>query len=113
MRNRKKTKRQMWQIISDQVNLEFGCKILPNQVENKWSALEKKYRTVKQHNNISGNDKRTCEFEEQLAEVLERQHLINPVYVAGAGCRRVQSAQSAAPSPRTYSKPAAQHRHGH
>ncbi|KAL1457234.1 hypothetical protein MTO96_027712 [Rhipicephalus appendiculatus] len=26
----------------------------------------------------------------QLAEVLERQHLINPVYVAGAGHRRVQ-----------------------
>lgn len=39
------------------------------------------------------------QFFRQLAKVLELQHLINSAYNAGAGRRRVQSAQSAAPSP--------------
>ncbi|XP_075744412.1 uncharacterized protein LOC142803201 [Rhipicephalus microplus] len=47
---------------------------------------------------LRNSGRKSCVFR-QLAKVLELQHLINSAYNAGAGRRRVQSAQSAAPSP--------------
>ncbi|KAH6945031.1 hypothetical protein HPB50_006918 [Hyalomma asiaticum] len=74
--------------------------LLIELVENKWRLLEKRYRQAKRHNSISGNDRRTCEFEKQLAEVFEVQHTFNPVYLAGPGRERIRrSDQSAAASP--------------
>ena len=40
------------------------------QVETKWKNATKKYRDVADHNNVSGNDRKTCPFYDELSEVL-------------------------------------------
>ena len=42
------------------------------QVEAKWKNITKKYRDVVDHNKISGNDRRTCPFFNELDEVLTK-----------------------------------------
>ncbi|XP_077507203.1 uncharacterized protein LOC144116331 isoform X2 [Amblyomma americanum] len=82
---RLKTKRQLWENLADLVNSKFGCHLTHSQIENKWRNLERKYKMVRQHNSQSGADRRTCEFEEELAEIFEKAHSINPPYLLGPG----------------------------
>ncbi|XP_077506466.1 uncharacterized protein LOC144115839 isoform X1 [Amblyomma americanum] len=92
---RLKTKRQPWENLADLVNSKFGCHLTHSQIENKWRNLERKYKTVRQHNSQSGADRRTCEFEEELAEIFEKAHSINPPYLLGPGLvRSVQDSQA-------------------
>lgn len=63
IRNRKKTKREVWEMLTKSINERFNCNMAFTQIENKWRALEK-YRATKQHNCMSGSDRKTCDFEE-------------------------------------------------
>ncbi|XP_049522297.1 uncharacterized protein LOC125944920 [Dermacentor silvarum] len=49
IRNRKKSKREVWEMLTKAINERFNCNMAFTQIENKWRALEK-YRATKQHN---------------------------------------------------------------
>ncbi|XP_077508207.1 uncharacterized protein LOC144119485 [Amblyomma americanum] len=68
-----------------------GTGVTPLQAENKWKTLEQAYKRVKYHNSRSGHQRRTCDHEEELAEILEPQHHIQPCFVAGPGQARTSS----------------------
>ncbi|XP_077496097.1 uncharacterized protein LOC144106992 [Amblyomma americanum] len=61
---RLKTKKQMWEMLAAKITEVFGGNLTPSQIENKWRTLERGYKRVREHNSRSGNDRRSCEFEE-------------------------------------------------
>ncbi|XP_066590899.1 uncharacterized protein [Prorops nasuta] len=46
-------------------------------------ALKRSFKKVKDHNKISGNERKTCKYYEILQEIFEREPWIEPVAVAG------------------------------
>ncbi|XP_077502153.1 uncharacterized protein LOC144113118 isoform X2 [Amblyomma americanum] len=42
-----RTKKAMWEKLTDQINSEFGCHLTPLQVENKWKTMERAYKKSK------------------------------------------------------------------
>ncbi|XP_077523589.1 uncharacterized protein LOC144134565 [Amblyomma americanum] len=84
------------------MNSKFGCHLTHSQIENKWRGLGRKYKTVRHYNSQSGADRRTCEFEEELAEIFEKAHSINPPYLLGPGLVQIiqdQAEPAASPQP--------------
>ncbi|XP_077520547.1 uncharacterized protein LOC144130568 [Amblyomma americanum] len=47
-------------------------------IENKWKSLDRVYKRTKKDNSSSGHHRVTCEYEKELAEILEKEHSINP-----------------------------------
>ncbi|KAH7955746.1 hypothetical protein HPB52_003617 [Rhipicephalus sanguineus] len=84
-RNRLKTKRDEWKTLAAAINAEFGSNFNANQVENKWRTLRRAYMKAKSHNSRSGNDLKVVEFEEELSEVFEKDHAVNPTYLLEPG----------------------------
>ena len=48
------------------------------QIENKWKTLLAAYKRARDHNNISGNCRRGCAFQEELDKVLCSKANIRP-----------------------------------
>lgn len=57
-----------WQRIADKFNEKSSLKVTGDQCSNKWKKLEEKFKKVQEHNSKTGNDRKECEFEEELAE---------------------------------------------
>ncbi|XP_077501597.1 uncharacterized protein LOC144112656 isoform X2 [Amblyomma americanum] len=80
-----RTKKAMWEKLTDQINSEFGCHLTPLQVENKWKTMERAYKKSKAKNGSSGHSRAACLYERELSEVLEREHHITPVALLAPG----------------------------
>ena len=57
-----------WQRIAEKFNLTSSVKVTGEQCSNKWKKLEEKYKKVKEHNDKTGNDRKECDFQEELEE---------------------------------------------
>ncbi|XP_075723019.1 uncharacterized protein LOC142804302 [Rhipicephalus microplus] len=73
-----RTRRLLWKKLAEAINTEFLCNVTATQVENKWKSLDRAYKKSKKDNNSSGHHRVNCEYEEELAEVLEKEHSVNP-----------------------------------
>ncbi|XP_077527593.1 uncharacterized protein LOC144138960 [Haemaphysalis longicornis] len=73
-----RTRKQLWLKLAELINAEFSCTMTATQVENKWKSLERSYEKIKKNNNSSGRPPASCEHEEELAAILDKQHNINP-----------------------------------
>ncbi|XP_054917123.1 uncharacterized protein [Dermacentor andersoni] len=80
-----KTKKAMWQEIARMINTEFSVVITELQVQNKWKSLERSYKKTKIKNNSSGHSTALCEYEEELSDVLEKEHHITPTVLMKPG----------------------------
>ena len=59
-------------------------KVTGEQCSNKWKKLEEKYKKVKEHNSKTGNDRKECVFEEELAEFYGNNPKILPLTTVSA-----------------------------
>ena len=57
-----------WQKIAEKFNLTSSVKVMGEQCSNKWKKLEEKYKKVKEHNDKTGNDRKECDFQQELEE---------------------------------------------
>ncbi|KAL1480883.1 hypothetical protein MTO96_050668 [Rhipicephalus appendiculatus] len=75
----------MWQNIAMMIAAEFGGTMTALQVENKWKSLERAYKRTKNKNGSSGHSRASCEFEEELRDVLEKEHHVSPTILLAPG----------------------------
>ncbi|KAL3183238.1 hypothetical protein MRX96_034288 [Rhipicephalus microplus] len=80
-----RTKKALWQTLAEMISREFECLCSPLQVQNKWKSLERAYKRTKSKNNSSGSGRVSCEFEEELSDVLEKEHHITPTVLITPG----------------------------
>ena len=57
-----------WKRIADQFNTTSSVKVTGEQCSNKWKKLEEKYKKVTEHNSRTGNDRKECEFQDEMTE---------------------------------------------
>ena len=57
-----------WQKIAEKFNLTSSVKVTGEQCSNKWKKLEEKYKKVKEQNDKTGNDRKECDFQQELEE---------------------------------------------
>ena len=57
-----------WKRIADQFNTTSSVKVTGEQCSNKWKKLEEKYKKVTEHNSRTGNDRKECEFQDEITE---------------------------------------------
>ena len=50
------------------LNITSSVKVTGEQCSNKWKKLEEKYKKVKEHNDKTGNDRKECDFQQELEE---------------------------------------------
>ena len=55
-----------WKRIADQFNTTSP--VTGKQCSNKWKKLEEKYKKVTEHNSRTGNDRKECEFQDEMTE---------------------------------------------
>ena len=67
-RKRQSPQKRAWQKIAEKFNLTSSVKVTGEQCSNKWKKLEEKYKKVKEHNNKAGNDRKECDFQQELEE---------------------------------------------
>ena len=48
---------------------EMSTKFISVQVETKWKNITKRYRDIVDHNRISGNERNSCPYFDELDEV--------------------------------------------
>ncbi|XP_077539617.1 uncharacterized protein LOC144174460 [Haemaphysalis longicornis] len=80
-----RTKKAMWQRMAEQLSAEFSTEVTALQVQNKWKSLERAYKKTKANNGSSGAARVVCEYEDELSDVLEKEHHINPTVVLRPG----------------------------
>ena len=68
-----------WQRIAEKFNATSSVKPTGEQCSNKWKKLEEKFKKVRDHNDKTGNDRKECEFEEELAEFFGNDPKIMPL----------------------------------
>ncbi|XP_050025169.2 uncharacterized protein [Dermacentor andersoni] len=73
-----RTRKLLWVRLTELINKEFMCNMTSTQIENKWKSLDRAYKRSKKENSSSGHHRVTCEYEEELSEILEKEHSINP-----------------------------------
>ena len=76
-------KRTIWKEISEQL-IASGYQFSPQQTENRWKTLTAAYRRVKDNNNRSGRQKRTCPYEKELEDLLGDRPNVQPVCLVGS-----------------------------
>ena len=65
---KKLPKNVAWQKIDEKFNLTSSVKVTGEQCSNKWKKLEEKYKLVKEYNDKTGNDRKECDFQQELEE---------------------------------------------
>ncbi|XP_072145104.1 uncharacterized protein [Dermacentor andersoni] len=77
------TKKAMWQEIALMINTEFS--VVMTELQNTWKSLERSYKKTKTKNNSSGHSTASCEYEEELSDILEKEHHITPTVLMKPG----------------------------
>ena len=71
-------KKVAWDKVAEQFNANSSVRVTGEQCANKWKKLEEKYKKVREHNAKTGNDKKDCDFEDELAEFFRSDPKIIP-----------------------------------
>ena len=71
-------KKVPWDKVAEQFNANSSVKVTGEQCANKWKKLEDTYKKVREHNAKTGNDKKDCDFEDELAEFFRSDPKIIP-----------------------------------
>ena len=71
-------KKVAWDKVAEQFNANSSVRVTGEQCSNKWKKLEEKYKKVREHNSKTGNDKKECEFEDELSEFFRSDPKIIP-----------------------------------
>ncbi|XP_055836536.1 uncharacterized protein LOC129905157 [Episyrphus balteatus] len=79
-----KTKRKLWEQIAEKMNEQATTNFSSCQVEGKWKSLERAFKNKMVHNKKTGNDRATCPYEKELADVLLNRPSIAPAYLLGS-----------------------------
>ena len=72
-------KKGAWDKVAEQFNANSSVRVTGEQCSNKWKKLEEKYKKVREHNSKTGNDKKECEFEDELSEFFRSDPKIIPL----------------------------------
>ena len=57
-----------WQRVAAQFNATSSVKVTGEQCSNKWKKLEEKFKKTKEQNNKTGNNRKECDFQDELSE---------------------------------------------
>ena len=88
-------KKSVWQMISSEIEemqKEKGSFDYPSwkQCEGRWKTMNKAYRKTVDHNNRSGNDRKSCPYFEELDALQHDRPNVNPVATcSSSGLKRV------------------------
>ena len=77
----KATKKQVFQKIAEQFTMSSGWKVTGDQCLRKWGKLICKQKAIEDHNNQSGNDRKTWRFYDELSQCLAKDATLNPFYM--------------------------------
>ena len=75
----KTTKRDIFGKIAYSFNEQCDVMVTGDQCMRKWIKLESKFKEIEDHNNHTGNDKKTMKFHEELSECLGSDRKVTPV----------------------------------
>lgn len=84
--------KSMWVAITKTIN-ERGYSYNNDKVSGRWKSLIRAYKNVKDHNNKSGNNKNTFEYESQLDDLFWDDPLIKPG-VTSSSRKRTQAEEN-------------------
>lgn len=71
-------KKRVYEKIADACN-KSGINVSWVQVESKWKALQRQYKLIKDHNNTSGQNKKTWVYLDTVDEIMARDPSIMPL----------------------------------
>lgn len=81
---------KVWQMIADDLKKENPLwSFSGTQCENKFKDVRKLYTKVKDHNNQSGAELKTCKFYEEMEAVLGEKPIIKPISISSTLNKRV------------------------
>lgn len=75
----KNTKRDIFSRIAFSLNKQSDLMVTGDQCMRKWIKLENRFKEIKDHNNHTGNDKKTIKFYSELSECLGSDPKVSPV----------------------------------
>jgi len=78
LENGKVRRKVVWDKVAEQFNANSSVRVTGEQCANKWKKLEEIYKKVREHNAKTGNEKKECEFEDELAEFFRSDPKIIP-----------------------------------
>ena len=76
----KATKKDVFEKIAKHFTKISGRFVSGEQCMRKWGKLTSKHKEIEDHNNKTGNDKRSWKFHEELTECLAKDATVTPVY---------------------------------
>ena len=76
----KATKKDIFERIAEAFTKESGRRVTGEQCLRKWGKLVSKQKEIEDHNNKSGNCKKSWKFYEELAQCLARDATVKPAY---------------------------------
>lgn len=83
--NPKKTNRSTWATISQELNEAFSTNITWEQCEAKFKNLKKTYKSITDHNNTSGKERKTWPFFDLMDKLFYKDPAIQPLTVTTSG----------------------------
>ena len=69
----------MFEKIAEQFTKASGRLVTGEQCLRKWGKITSKQKEIEDHNNKSGNDKKTWKFYEELSKCLAKDATISPL----------------------------------
>ncbi|KAH7971598.1 hypothetical protein HPB52_000341 [Rhipicephalus sanguineus] len=85
-----RNKKQLFLYLTDAVNEEFECALSVVQVTNKWKSLARAYKRARENNKKSGSGTAECRFEEEMSDLMEKQHHVSPIVTYTQGRKMVR-----------------------
>lgn len=83
LKSGKLPQKKVWESIAQKL-IEKGYHVTGGQCSSKLRSLKKTYKSIKDYNNKSGNDKRSWQFFEIMEEIFAKKAWCNPVAVASS-----------------------------
>ncbi|XP_048515107.1 uncharacterized protein LOC105691117 isoform X2 [Athalia rosae] len=94
----KYSQKKLWEEVAQILCAEGYSTVTGLQCATKLRSLEKTYKSTKDHNNKSGNDRKTWPFYEIMEEIFSKKAWCNPVAVASSTGLCVQQPKDTADS---------------
>lgn len=74
----------MWKKIADEMQ-KYSYIYTWDQIQNKWKILLRTYKSIKDHNNITGRNRKRWQFFEKIDELMAKSPSIVPTVVIHNG----------------------------
>lgn len=77
-------------MIAKEFNTQSDLQVTGDQCSRKWTKLTTKQKEVSDHNNKSGNDKKTWKFCTEMEECIGGNASVNPTYILESSSGDIQ-----------------------